>query len=136
MKELKKLILMILKGYISGEVIAGGVYEPAIGGLSFEDIADDIISRSSLINASGKMLEALQNLENDENQIPDRAWKMVEDAIILAVPDYKRKNLNMKKEEIVECASCKHVGKAFYLTPCINCRAIMGGDVINSHYER
>ena len=35
--------------------------------------------------AAPKMLEALQNLENDNNQIPEKAWKMVQDAINLAL---------------------------------------------------
>tara|TARA_R110000796_G_scaffold73774_6_gene165763 strand:- start:377 stop:631 length:255 start_codon:yes stop_codon:yes gene_type:complete len=35
--------------------------------------------------AAPKMLEALQNLENDNNQIPPNAWKLVQDAISLAL---------------------------------------------------
>ena len=38
-----------------------------------------------LIAAAPKMLEALQNLENDANQIPKNAWKMVKDAISCAL---------------------------------------------------
>ncbi len=34
-----------------------------------------------LIAAAPKMLEALQNLENDANQIPPHAWKMVKESI-------------------------------------------------------
>ncbi len=35
----------------------------------------------TLISAAPDMLEALQNLENDNNAIPEHAWKMVQDAI-------------------------------------------------------
>jgi len=35
----------------------------------------------ALISAAPDMLEALQNLENDDNYIPEHAWKMVQDAI-------------------------------------------------------
>ena len=38
-----------------------------------------------LIAAAPKMLEALQNLENDSNQIPEHAWKLVKDAISCAL---------------------------------------------------
>jgi len=40
---------------------------------------------ATLIAAAPKMLEALQNLENDTSQIPKHAWKMVQDAILCAV---------------------------------------------------
>lgn len=36
---------------------------------------------SHLIAAVPKMIEALENLENDNNQIPEHAWKMVQEAI-------------------------------------------------------
>jgi hypothetical protein len=35
----------------------------------------------ALISAAPDMLEALQNLENDDNSIPEHTWKMVKDAI-------------------------------------------------------
>lgn len=35
--------------------------------------------------AHQKMLEALQNLENDDGIIPDHAWKLVQDAINCAL---------------------------------------------------
>jgi hypothetical protein len=38
-----------------------------------------------LILAAPKMLEALENLENDANQIPDHAWRLVQDAIKCAL---------------------------------------------------
>ena len=38
-----------------------------------------------LILAAPKMLEALENLENDNGAIPDHAWKLVKDAIECAV---------------------------------------------------
>lgn len=37
-----------------------------------------------IIASSQVMLEALENLENDNNQIPEKAWNMVQSAIILA----------------------------------------------------
>lgn len=36
---------------------------------------------AALISAAPDMLEALQNLENDDVSIPFHAWKMVQDAI-------------------------------------------------------
>lgn len=38
----------------------------------------------ALISAAPDMLEALQNLENDDSAIPEHAWKMVQDAITKA----------------------------------------------------
>ena len=38
----------------------------------------------ALISAAPDMLEALQNLENDDNSIPEHAWKLVKDAIAKA----------------------------------------------------
>ena len=42
-------------------------------------------ANAKLMAASPKMLEALQNLENDDNSIPYHAWKLVKDAINAAV---------------------------------------------------
>lgn len=39
------------------------------------------IKDAYLIVAAPDMLEALQNLENDDNRIPIHAWKRVQDAI-------------------------------------------------------
>ena len=41
-------------------------------------------ANAKLIAAAPDMLEALQNLENDDNSIPECAWKMVKDAIAKA----------------------------------------------------
>jgi hypothetical protein len=35
----------------------------------------------ALAGLNQEMLEALENLENDDNNIPDHAWKLVQDAI-------------------------------------------------------
>lgn len=40
------------------------------------------------IKAANDMLEALQNLENDDNSIPEHAWKLVKDAIAKATEVY------------------------------------------------
>ena len=45
---------------------------------------EEKIHDAHLIAAAPKMLEALQNLENDAGQIPESAWKLVKDAIKLA----------------------------------------------------
>jgi hypothetical protein len=42
--------------------------------------------------AAPQMLQALQNLENDNNQIPEHAWKMVQEAINLALNSKKRES--------------------------------------------
>lgn len=41
-------------------------------------------SDAKLICSAPDLLEALQNLENDNGQIPDHAWKLVQDAIAKA----------------------------------------------------
>lgn len=46
------------------------------------DAAQDEIN--SLRSTRKDLLEALQNLENDNGQIPDHAWKLVQDAIAKA----------------------------------------------------
>jgi hypothetical protein len=38
----------------------------------------------ALISAAPDMLNALLNLENDDNSIPEHAWKLVKDAIAKA----------------------------------------------------
>jgi hypothetical protein len=38
-------------------------------------------ANAHLIAAAPDMIEALENLENDANSIPDHAWKLVQDAI-------------------------------------------------------
>lgn len=38
-------------------------------------------ANAQLIASAPEMLEALQNLENDNNQIPPHAWNMVQNAI-------------------------------------------------------
>jgi hypothetical protein len=40
---------------------------------------------AKLIASAPQMLEALQNLENDDNSIPEHAWRLVQDAIKCAV---------------------------------------------------
>ena len=42
------------------------------------------IANARLIAAAPDMLDALQNLENDDNSIPEHAWKLVKDAIAKA----------------------------------------------------
>lgn len=39
---------------------------------------------AALISAAPDMLEALQEIENDDNRIPPTIWKMVQDAIAKA----------------------------------------------------
>ncbi len=43
-----------------------------------------------VIASAYKMLDALQNLENDDNQIPPHAWKKVQDAIASAQGNTKQ----------------------------------------------
>lgn len=40
---------------------------------------------AQLIASAPEMLEALQNLENDNGQIPNHAWEMVQNAIKKAI---------------------------------------------------
>lgn len=42
-------------------------------------------SAARLITAGPDLLEALQNLENDDDSIPAHAWKMCQDAISKAI---------------------------------------------------
>jgi hypothetical protein len=42
-------------------------------------------ANAKLIAAAPDMLNALMNLENDNNAIPDHAWKLVQDAIKKAI---------------------------------------------------
>lgn len=46
--------------------------------------ASRLTANVNLICAAPDLLEALQNLENDNGQIPDHAWKLVQDAIAKA----------------------------------------------------
>ena len=57
------------------------------GYLICESVANDKIAQ--LISAAPDMLEALQNLENDNNVIPEHAWKLIKDAIAKAVGNFK-----------------------------------------------
>jgi len=50
---------------------------------TYED-DDNVKHDAHLIAAAPDMYEALKNLENDNNQIPDLAWQMVQDAIAKA----------------------------------------------------
>ena len=44
----------------------------------------DSLKNAELIAAAPEMYEALKNLENDNNIIPEHAWKLVQDAITKA----------------------------------------------------
>lgn len=39
---------------------------------------------AQLIAAAPEMYEALKNIENDDNHMPDSAWRMIQDAIAKA----------------------------------------------------
>ena len=52
---------------------------------------DPTADEARLIAAAPTMYEALANLENDAGQIPDHAWKLVQDALRAANPDWKVK---------------------------------------------
>jgi hypothetical protein len=56
------------------------IAEVGIDVLPFEEVE----ANGKLIAAAPDLLEALQNLENDNGQIPDHAWKLVQDAIAKA----------------------------------------------------
>lgn len=46
------------------------------------------IANARLITAAPDMLNALQNLENDDNSIPEHVWKLVKAAIAKATAVY------------------------------------------------
>jgi len=45
----------------------------------------EVEANANLIAAAPKMLEALQNIENDDNSIPKHAWDMIQNAIDCAL---------------------------------------------------
>ena len=45
---------------------------------------DEAEANLALIAAAPDLLHALQNIENDNGQIPDHAWKVIQDAIAKA----------------------------------------------------
>ena len=45
---------------------------------------DEALANAYLIAAAPDLLEALENLENDDNSIPSHAWDMVQSAIAKA----------------------------------------------------
>jgi hypothetical protein len=47
--------------------------------------ARDILANAQLIAAAPDLLEALQNLENDDGSIPEHAWKLCQAAISKAI---------------------------------------------------
>lgn len=51
---------------------------------SFDPADQELEANARLISAAPDMLEALENLENDNGSIPDHAWNMVQAAIAKA----------------------------------------------------
>jgi hypothetical protein len=53
------------------------------GGKSWHDDDQWVLTEQDaiLIAAAPDLLHALQNIENDNGQIPDHAWKVIQDAI-------------------------------------------------------
>lgn len=58
------------------------LYDENMKGLS---LSEENKANAQLIASAPEMLEALQNLENDNGQIPAHAWKMVQNAIKKAI---------------------------------------------------
>lgn len=48
-------------------------------------LSEENKANAKLIASAPEMLEALQNLENDNGQIPSHAWEMVQNAIKRAI---------------------------------------------------
>lgn len=46
-----------------------------------EEISVNAEANAKLAAAAPDMLEALQNIENDGNSIPEHAWELIQDAI-------------------------------------------------------
>lgn len=64
---------------------AGLLIKPIPGDVVAEcDPLPEMASNARLIAAAPELLEALQNLENDDGRIPDHAWAMVQAAIAKA----------------------------------------------------
>lgn len=61
------------------------VAEVGIDVLPFEEVE----ANASLIAAAPDLLEALENIDNDNGQIPDHAWRMIKSAIARAKGEAK-----------------------------------------------
>lgn len=76
---------VVVTDNIEGFTQASGHIEPDYyGGKAL--ICESVYRKKDacLISAAPDMLEALQNLENDDNSIPKHAWEMVQKAIAKA----------------------------------------------------
>lgn len=61
--------------------VYGAVDFPCLEENEIPMVAEAQVANARLIAASTDLLEACENLENDAGQIPDHAWKMIQDAI-------------------------------------------------------
>jgi hypothetical protein len=69
--------------YIECRIGSGWLQEVAACGPTANG-SEEQEANAKLIAAAPDLLEALKNLENDNGQIPDHAWKLVRDAIAKA----------------------------------------------------
>ena len=82
--KIGKTFSVVVTDTVKGFVEETGHLDPFYGGKAL--ICESIHRKEDayLISAAPNMLEALQNLENDDNSIPKHAWEMVQDAIAKA----------------------------------------------------
>lgn len=87
----------------------------------------EFMANANLIAAAPELLEALENLENDDGKsMPESAWKLVQSAIAKAYGEQEKVEIvDVKEKEYFTCPHCGggHITRAFHR--CIDCKALL-----------